>query len=194
MILGQDADAAHVKAFGLDRRMLGRDLGQADVVLLGHDPLLNPLVGARLERDRGPRALFEEPGDDPRQERGGKAGQAGDPEVPGAPVADVLGDLVDVIQTGDRPLDLAEQELRLGRRLQAAAPAPEQGKVQVLLQAGDQTADGGLRDAQHLRRLGHAAGQHDRAKRLELPIPHVLRLSFLVLRIRRRRLAAAPAI
>jgi hypothetical protein len=65
-----------------------------------------------------------------------------------------------------------QKRMRLGAWDQPAARPFEQFQPDLMLQVGDQLADGGLGEPQQLTRAGDGAYQHHRAEGLQLPHVH----------------------
>ena len=76
--------------------------------------------------------------------------------------------LLDFLQTGKIALHGFEQLCRLRRRLQTPAAELEQLQLGGRLDLTEQPADRRLRGVQHFRGGDRRAGQHDRAKGLDL--------------------------
>ncbi|MCY1439630.1 hypothetical protein D9M71_558730 [compost metagenome] len=90
--------------------------------------------------------------------------------------ADLLGNPVGFLDRFQRPRRLDVEELRLGRGLQAAASSHEERQSRFVFERCDGAADGGLGNAQQLRRPGHGPVEHQRPKALELANPHLAAL------------------
>ena len=155
-------------ALGLDRGMLERGLGEAEIALaLGHcrdDGVRDETGHAEVELG----ALGGELAGEARQEAVGERGQGGDAQEPGAPRAQLRRRLGDAIESDEGALDLGIERERVAGRHEPRAAALEQGEAEILLEVADHAADRGLADVEEIGGRANAAGQDEGAKSLDL--------------------------
>ena len=153
----QDRDAAHAVTPDLNLAFVDRQLGDADVEALGRQELAHHVGMARDQPHRHAGTLAEELRHEVGQEGNGGRGMAGDRQPTRLALANLR-------RRGLQPVDLAQhatcfriEQHALGRRLQPAVGALEQGEANRLLQTRDLGADRGLGHTHGARGGGHGA-------------------------------------
>jgi len=158
----QDADGlVRADRLAMDAGQGGRRRAKADVGLLRTDEP-DRLVG--MAREQGEEVLGDVghvAADGDRQQGEGHAGRRGQHDGMRARVLQPGAEGIDMIEAGETPLDLVEQQGGVGGRHQPAAAPVEQGEADGGLHLGHQLADSRLGDAQQGRRARGSARLHD---------------------------------
>src|SRR5690606_23859947 len=153
---------------GLHARHVGKRRRQAYIAEARGRPFGDGGRIAGMHGDGNLRMPLAEQPDAQRDDAHRQRGHHADAQRARALLADGAHRVAQAVEADERALHLAQQELRLGGRFDAAGLPREQAQAGGGLELRDHAADIGLRRMQLGRGHGHGARQHDGAKGLDL--------------------------